>query len=159
MSQTVNKLNGATDTEKLAHLCSLTYKQQAVWFLNAFWDQYEGEAEKLWKNVQLFSELDQQKHAEGSGLDELGAHRFLEQIGETHTVSHHRDRLRKTGAIGQAERPKTVPLTHYVLWRYEVDWHVLVNTAGASPSSSFPACPPPKERKRQPLRKMSRIIP
>jgi len=130
MSTTVNKLTGATDSEKLAHLCSLNYKQQAVWFLNAFWDQYEGEAEKVWKSVQLFSELDHQKHGEGAGLDELGAHRFLEQIGETHTVSHHRDRLRKTGAIGQTERPKTVPLTHYLLWRYEVDWHVLVNTSG-----------------------------
>jgi DNA repair exonuclease SbcCD ATPase subunit len=127
---TVSKLNGANDSEKLAHLCSLTYKQQAVWFLNAFWEQYKGEAEKLWKHVQLFNELDLQRHAEGSGLDELGAHRFLEQIGETHTVAHHRDRLRKTGAIGQSERPKTVPLIHYVLWRYEVDWHVLVNTSG-----------------------------
>lgn len=101
-----------------------------MWFLNAFWEQYKGEAEKLWKHVQLFNELDLQRHAEGSGLDELGAHRFLEQIGETHTVAHHRDRLRKTGAIGQSERPKTVPLIHYVLWRYEVDWHVLVNTSG-----------------------------
>jgi hypothetical protein len=39
---------GANDLEKLGHLCSLTYKQQAVWFLNAFWDTYQAEAPKLW---------------------------------------------------------------------------------------------------------------
>jgi len=41
-----------------------------------------------------------------------------------------RDRLRKTGALEPSERPKTVPLTHYLLFKYEgagVDWHFLVN--------------------------------
>jgi hypothetical protein len=129
----VNKLEGANDLEKLGHLCSLTYKQQAVWFLNAFWDTYQAEAAKLWKHVQLCADLDAQRHAEGTALDELNAHRFLEQIGETLTVVALRERLRKTGAIGQTERPKAVPLTHYILWRYEVDWHVLVNTSGSPP--------------------------
>jgi hypothetical protein len=62
------------------------------------------------------------------------AHRLLELLGETLTVVALRERLRKTGAIGQTERPKTVPLTHYILWRYEVDWHVLVNTSGTLPA-------------------------
>jgi hypothetical protein len=133
----VNKLEGANDLEKLGHLCSLTYKQQAVWFLNAFWDTYQAEAPKLWKHVQLCADLDSQRHAEGTALDELNAHRFLEQIGETLTVVALRERLRKTGAIGQTERPKAVPLTHYILWRYEVDWHVLVNTSGTPPPNQY----------------------
>jgi hypothetical protein len=124
------KLAGSNDLERLADLCNRTYKEQAVWFLNAFWDQFQAEAEKLWKHVQLCADLDAQRHAEGTALDELNAHRFLEQIGETLTVVALRERLRKTGAIGQTERPKAVPLTHYILWRYEVDWHVLVNSAG-----------------------------
>lgn len=123
--------------DKLHQLCGLNHKQQAVWFLNAFWDQYQGEAEKLWKHVHLFGDLDLQHHADGSALDELNAHRFLEQIGETLTVVALRDRLRKTGAIGQTERPKVVPLTHYILWRYEVDWHVLVNTSGQDSVSGW----------------------
>ncbi|ELR19658.1 TolAlike protein [Acanthamoeba castellanii str. Neff] len=118
------------DSEKLNQLCGRTYKEQVVWFLNAFWDQFQADAEKLWKHVQLCADLDAQRHAEGTALDELNAHRFLEQIGETLTVVALRERLRKTGAIGQTDRPKAVPLTHYLLWRYEVDWHVLVNTHG-----------------------------
>jgi len=41
-----------------------------------------------------------------------------------------REKLRGTGAIAQSERPKLVPLTHYLLFRYEVDWRWLVNTKG-----------------------------
>jgi hypothetical protein len=31
-------LPGANDNEKLTALCKLTYKEQGVWFLNAFWE-------------------------------------------------------------------------------------------------------------------------
>jgi hypothetical protein len=62
----VNKLEGANDLEKLAHLCSLSYKQQAVWFLNAFWDQFEAEAPKLWKIVGQCADLDAQRHGDGT---------------------------------------------------------------------------------------------
>ena len=30
-------LPGANDLERLHALCGKTYKEQAVWFLNAFW--------------------------------------------------------------------------------------------------------------------------
>jgi len=124
------KLSGSGDSEKLASLCQQTYKNQAIWFLNAFWETHQGEADKLWKIVAQCADLDAQRHGDGNGLDEVQAHRLLEVLGETLTVVALRERLRKTGAISQAERPKIVPLTHYILWRYEVDWHVLVNTTG-----------------------------
>jgi len=41
-----------------------------------------------------------------------------------------RDKLRQTGAISQSERPKLVPLIHYLLFRYNVDWHALVACTG-----------------------------
>ncbi|ELR19671.1 TolAlike protein [Acanthamoeba castellanii str. Neff] len=116
------KLSGSNDSEKLASLCQQTYKNQAIWFLNAFWDQFQAEAPKLWKIVGQCADLDAQRHGDGNGLDEVQAHRLLELLGETLTVEDRRHR--------QTERPKTVPLTHYILWRYEVDWHVLVNTTG-----------------------------
>ncbi|KAL6051409.1 Merozoite surface protein 3a [Balamuthia mandrillaris] len=123
-------LAGSNDTEKLGSLCGMTYKDQAIWFLNAFWESFaSAEAEKLWGYVLKCGELDGKK-AEGNALDELNAHRFLEQIGETLTVVSLRDKLRSTGAIGQTERPKVVPLTHYLLFKYGVDWHTLVNSAG-----------------------------
>jgi len=37
--------------------------------------------------------------------------------------------LRKTGALEASERPKTVPLIHFILVKFAVDWHHLVNAA------------------------------
>eukprot|EP01103_Thecamoeba_quadrilineata_P018699 TRINITY_DN7272_c0_g1_i1.p1 TRINITY_DN7272_c0_g1~~TRINITY_DN7272_c0_g1_i1.p1 ORF type:complete len:309 (-),score=93.35 TRINITY_DN7272_c0_g1_i1:22-948(-) len=123
-------LNGKTDHEKLASLCAKTYKEQAVWFLTAFWNDFQGEAENVWGFVKKCAQLDLQKRDEGNALDEAFAHKFLETIGETKTVLALREELRKTGAIGTTERPKVVPLTHYLLNRYGVNWHTLVNTQG-----------------------------
>jgi len=124
-----NVLNGKTDAEKLQDLASRTYKEQGIWFLNAYWNEREADAEKFWLYVDKFSKLDLDKKAEGSGLDEMNAHRFLESIGETKTVQELRSNLRDSGALGASERPKTVPLIHFLLFhfRQNTDWHYLVN--------------------------------
>jgi len=124
------RLEGRNDYEKLQQLETWTYKEQAIHFLNAFWDQWSGEAETIWAYVLKCSELDTERHKEGCALDEVTAHRFLELLHETLTVVAMRDRLRKTGALAPTERPKVVPLTHYLLFKYESDWHTLVNSAG-----------------------------
>merc|ERR1711974_427097 len=116
-----------SDLDKLHELCKKTYRDQAVWFLNAFWDTKESEAERLWDYVQKLNELDLEFHEEGSALDEMKAHVFLEKFDETLTVREMRAKLRSTGAIGETERPKVVPLTHYLLYKYNVDWHQLVD--------------------------------
>merc|ERR1712137_1166215 len=116
-----------SDLDKLHELCQKTYKQQAIWFLNAFWDTKESEAEKLWDYVQKLNELDLEHHEEGCALDEMKAHVFLEKFDETLTVREMRAKLRSTGAIGETERPKKVPLTHYLLYKYNVNWHSLVD--------------------------------
>eukprot|EP00013_Stygamoeba_regulata_P022393 CAMPEP_0177650412 /NCGR_PEP_ID=MMETSP0447-20121125/11928_1 /TAXON_ID=0 /ORGANISM="Stygamoeba regulata, Strain BSH-02190019" /LENGTH=59 /DNA_ID=CAMNT_0019153279 /DNA_START=44 /DNA_END=220 /DNA_ORIENTATION=- len=55
---TGNVLPGATDFDKLEYLCQRTYKAQAVWFLNAFWDTIgEREAENLWNYVHKAVEI------------------------------------------------------------------------------------------------------
>merc|ERR1711862_269503 len=71
--------------------------------------------------------LDLENHEEGCGLDEMKAHVFLEKFDEALTVRAMREKLRSTGAIGESERPKTVPLTHYLLYKYNVDWNTLVD--------------------------------
>jgi len=124
------ELPGADDHEKFVNLCQRTYKEQAVWFLNAFWnDLGEKQAERLWEYVQKCSQIDLENKEEGSGLDEMMAHRFLEEFNETLTVRELRDKLRRAGAIGETERPKTVPLTHYLTFKYDTDWHILVNAS------------------------------
>jgi len=43
-------LPGANDIDKLKALSAKKYKEQAVWFLNAYWDDMgEAEAENVWK--------------------------------------------------------------------------------------------------------------
>jgi len=124
-------LNGKNDLEKLQDLSSRPFKDQAIWWLNAYWDKHEKESDLVWGFVKKFSQLDLEKKEEGTGLDELNAHRFLESLGETLTVKELRDSVRETGALGPNERPKLVPLIHYLLFRFRktTDWHYLVNAS------------------------------
>lgn len=123
-------LEGKNESERLASLCSRTYKDQATHFLNAFWGKHESEAERIWKYVIECSKLDLQKKEGGNALDEAMAHRFLEVLGETLTIMEMREELRRTGAISASDRPKNVPLTHILLFKYHADWKFLVNTKG-----------------------------
>jgi len=124
-------LKGSSDHEKLQSLINSTHKEQSIWFLNAFWDAFaSNEAERIWGYVQKLNEIDLEKHELGNAVDEVRAHKFLEFFGETLTVLSMREKLRQTGAIAQSDRPKLVPITHYLLFRYNSDWHQLVNTKG-----------------------------
>jgi len=129
MATLLTILPGATDADKLQALAETNYKQQAIWFLNAFWDNLGGSAEDLWKYTHKFADFDLEKKAEGSGLDELNAHRFLEFFKDTHTVQELRQRLRDTGAIAPNARPKLVPLIHFLLFKYGVSYNTLVNAS------------------------------
>jgi len=119
-------LSGSSDQEKLQDLTSRTYKEQAIWFLNAFWHEFaEKEAASIWDWKHKFDELDIAKKAAGHELDELNAHRFLEQINSTMTVRSMRDMLRGAGI----DKVHYVPLAHYLIARYKADWHHLVNAS------------------------------
>jgi len=121
-------LKGANDMEKLKELATRTFKAQAIWFLNSFWDEVgQKESEKVWEYVGKIAKLDLQKGAGGNEVDELQMHRFLEFFQETMTVREMRDSLRSKGAIG--DLVKMVPLVHYLIFRYNVDFHVLVNAS------------------------------
>jgi len=121
-----DKLRGADDREKLKDLATRSYKAQAVWFLNAYWDTIgEPNAEKIWTYVEKIVKFDLQKGAEGNEVDELQMHKFLENLQETLTVRDMRDLLRSKGAIGDTF--KMIALIHYLVYRYEVDFHELVN--------------------------------
>jgi len=118
-------LPGQNEAEKLAELSTKTYKEQCIWFLNAFWPECGQHAEKLWAYKHAFDELDHDRKADGCALDELQAHRFLEKFNETLTVHAMREKLRATGAIGAQVR--LIPIVHVLIFKYDVDWHHLVN--------------------------------
>jgi len=112
------------DRALLTDLCKKTYKEQAVWFLNARWPTVgDKNAEDLWNYVHKFADLDQAKKAAGNELDELNAHRFLEHYDNHHTVKALRDELRTVGV----DNFKYIPLTMFLIWHFKFDWHVLVN--------------------------------
>lgn len=119
------KLEGSNDQERLASLSERTHKEQIIWFLNAFWNEFSCEAETLWHFNIKCAELDLQNHEKGNSLDELNAHRFLEHFREPMTVKDMRDSLRATGAIG-AKSIRQVPITHLLIFKYKADWKELV---------------------------------
>jgi len=131
-----------SDDEKLKELVAKTHKEQAIWFLNAFWNKasMDKEAEKVWKYSAKFVELDLQKHETGSTLDELNAHRFLEGFKETMTVIEMRDAWRKTGAIPPQGKPKDFPITHFLLAHFKTDWHALVNASQGDNAEEIARC-------------------
>lgn len=119
-------LKGANNTEKLRDLSSKTYKEQAVWFLNAFWNKLnDSDKEQIWAYRMKMAELDLQKGGDGCELDELMAHKFLESFKETLTVREMRDTLRDVGV----EKVRYVPLAHYLIFRFSTDWNYLVNAS------------------------------
>jgi len=127
-----NELSGKNDTEKLRDLFSRTYKEQAIWILNGFWEtrQLSQHAEDFWKFVNKHVELDTAQKANGCHLDEFNAHRFLESLGETLTVLAMREKLTSYGV----EKVKNVPLCHYLMWKYNLKANEVANaTQGSNP--------------------------
>jgi len=93
---------------------SLKYVEQAKSFLNAYWGEYQGETENVWDWTHQFIELDHQNGKEGCDLDEFGAHRFLEKLGETRTIKDLRDELRDI----DLDFNRRMALIEYLLFRY-----------------------------------------
>jgi len=118
-------LSGKTDLEKLANLTLKNHKDQSIWFLNAFWNDFSSkEGENIWNWVHKHAELDPKK-AEGNELDEFQSHRFLESIGTTMTVQELRNYIRTIGV----DKIKYIPISHFLLARFKADLHKLVNAS------------------------------
>ena len=104
------------------------YKAQAVWFLNSFWKQgptfgdNPDECENVWAYVKKCTELDRRGEA-GNELNEFDAHRVLEALEEALTVRDMREVLK----AADLDFNKFVSLTEFLLYKYKVDWKVLIN--------------------------------
>jgi len=95
-------------------LTKSTYKKQAVFFLNAFWPEFQKHEkgfeefpERVWKFWQRFLDIDktqwEEVHkklwktgwTEGNSLDEFFSHKFLESLDKTLTAIAFRNEFRK----------------------------------------------------------------
>ena len=105
----------AAQQEAWSEIVSKKYADQAVWFLNGFWGELEAHAEDVWKWVELFAQLDQEKKAEGCELDEFWSHKFLEQLGETMTVIEMREKFRTI----DVDFNKRMSLIEFLAYRFK----------------------------------------
>jgi hypothetical protein len=111
-----------SDLDRFKAVLALPYRDQATFFLNAFWPENKGDAEHCWQFVNKMVELDSVKKAEGNELDEFNAHRFLDFFGDTATVAQHRELLRELGL----NRNRKLSLIEHLVVKYRVTVHELI---------------------------------
>jgi len=99
-------------------ICSLPYREQAVWVLNGFWDELHGEAETIWSAVELFGELDLKagvpRGAEGFNLDQVLAAKFLEESDQTLTARERKAAIREIDVNSDGQ----MACVEYLLYKY-----------------------------------------
>eukprot|EP00009_Paramoeba_aestuarina_P017790 CAMPEP_0201542652 /NCGR_PEP_ID=MMETSP0161_2-20130828/72152_1 /ASSEMBLY_ACC=CAM_ASM_000251 /TAXON_ID=180227 /ORGANISM="Neoparamoeba aestuarina, Strain SoJaBio B1-5/56/2" /LENGTH=301 /DNA_ID=CAMNT_0047950325 /DNA_START=70 /DNA_END=975 /DNA_ORIENTATION=+ len=109
------------DWEKIV---SKPHKDQAVWFLNAFWNGGVKEhAEKIWEFQLKFVELSKLGDNSVCDLDELFGHKFLETMGETMTVLQLRAKLAEI----DLDKNKRMAISEYLLFKYSKSAKDFVN--------------------------------
>ncbi|MES1908571.1 MAG: hypothetical protein MHM6MM_001481 [Cercozoa sp. M6MM] len=91
------------------------YKQQAQFFLNAYWAELGAQAEEVWQLAEKLYEVDDESGQEGCALDEWRAHRFLEALGETLTALAMRAKLREIDLDSDGK----MSFIEYLVSRYE----------------------------------------
>mmetsp|Transcript_8512 Transcript_8512/g.11705 ORF Transcript_8512/g.11705 Transcript_8512/m.11705 type:complete len:401 (-) Transcript_8512:146-1348(-) len=119
-------LEAKDDLEKLKALSAKPYKEQAIWFLNGYWNEIFKNDEKELENVYAWVKIHEEicpKKKKGCELNEFDAHRFLEMIGETLTVKDMRAFLRSV----DIDFNKMVSLTEYLVSKYKVKWRELIH--------------------------------
>eukprot|EP01130_Rhizamoeba_saxonica_P015400 TRINITY_DN68_c0_g1_i2.p1 TRINITY_DN68_c0_g1~~TRINITY_DN68_c0_g1_i2.p1 ORF type:complete len:448 (+),score=165.19 TRINITY_DN68_c0_g1_i2:39-1346(+) len=118
-------LEGSNDIEKLHDLCQRPYKEQAVWFLNGFWEDFENEPEQFFKFVETCAELDEENGKEGFALNDFAGHRFLEVLEQTLTYRELRAAMDGHGVPKQ----RSLPLIHFLMIKFSHSPSEVVNAS------------------------------
>jgi hypothetical protein len=105
-------------------ICNRTFDKQAVWFLNACWNDVKNDAELIYKQVPQMIALETTNGRQGNALDELPAHKFLEMQGESMTVMELRQRLRRIDIDANGR----MALLEYLIDKYHSDVRGLMST-------------------------------
>ncbi|KAL0484974.1 calcium-regulated actin-bundling protein [Acrasis kona] len=103
------------DKEAFNAVCNKNYKGQCIFFLNAFWAEFQAEAPRVWNVYKKFVELDN-GNEEGKSLDTFSSNRLLEAFGQTLTVIQLREEMAK---VDQNDDKKMGPL-EYLVYHYKV---------------------------------------
>jgi hypothetical protein len=115
----------------LKELSQKKYKDQAHWFLNAYWsaegkairfDNNPEEREKVWQMYHKMVELDKNNGKDGNELDEYAAHIFLEKTVGAITVK----KMRQVLVEIDVDFNQMVSLTEALIYAYKIDYKYLV---------------------------------
>lgn len=115
----------------LIQLCQLPYKEQAIWFMNAYWNKDNGKilehAEEIWGFTEHFIELDNEqtppKGEDGNELDQFFAAKFLEDFEQTLTAVERKAAFREIDADSNGK----MALVEYLIYRYKKSVDDVVN--------------------------------
>lgn len=113
--------------ERFTELGHQPYSQQAIFFMNAFWEECGDSAEKIWAYYQGFLALDNKKE-DGSELDEFYSHKFLENYGETMTALELRNAMRQI----DINHDNMMSLLEYLLFRFDQKVEILLSRPQAA---------------------------
>lgn len=117
------------DVKGFQNLTKMTHTEQAIWYLNGFWnDGGEENAEMIWEACHYMMELqmgrkilygsrqkeDPDDVKEKNDIDQFQAHRFLEHFGETKTASQLRTELKTI----DLDKDNRLCLTEYLISRF-----------------------------------------
>jgi len=127
---------GAAWMDAFKEITGKTHTAQGIWWLNGFWKEPgcgKDYAETMWKDVHQMIELEAGRPKlygskvwdvkEGSDLDELQSHVFLEKIGGTMTVVE----LRKKLAALDLDKNNRMALSEYLLGKFKKTPEQLIN--------------------------------
>merc|ERR1719480_361223 len=119
--------NSNIKEEAMKEFCRIgreyNYRKQAIFLLNAYWAEYEKEAETVWQYVQTANELDQKKGESGHALDEFESHRFLEKFGQPLTVVAMRKELKSI----DLDTDNCMSLLEYAVYHYKLSVDTLMS--------------------------------
>merc|ERR1712233_201224 len=114
-------------------LVNTTHTEQAIWWLNGFWNELEDEAEEFWNMVHIIIEIECGKEKrygklkweekEGCDLDQFQSHRFLEKMGATLTVKELRAKVKNL----DVDSNKRLALSEYLADKYQKTIQQVVN--------------------------------
>lgn len=113
--------------DKFAELTSKNHMEQAIWWLNGFWDDGAKDyCEEIWGYTHKFMAMEQgtdqirygkkmKEFEYGCDLDEMKSHHILESMGETMTVME----LRKHLKALDLDNNKRMAISEYLLDKYK----------------------------------------
>jgi len=110
----------------LSEVCQThNYKEQAIFFLNAFWTEFGEDADKIFKMHLMMNNIaEEQKKPEENlnDLDDFASARFLEMQKLTLTVLQRRAALREI----DLDSNNRMSLLEFLVWHYKVKVDVMM---------------------------------